>query len=106
MEEKMNQNKTIITLTIIAAVIMIALPTILKIYNHHEARLYEVATKKIIESAEECYRNQICKDHEITIRELKNTGYLETDIVNPKTKTFFDENIILEEHNLTVTFKE
>lgn len=106
MEERMNQNKPIVILTSIAAVLIITLPTIFKIYNRHQERLYEVATKKITESAEDCFRAQVCSGHEITIGELKNTGYLETDIVNPKTKTYFDESTVLQEENLIVTIKE
>lgn len=101
MEKTMNKNKAIISLTIIASILIITLPTIIKIYHNHEERLYLVATKKIIESAKNCYYDQICHSNTITVQELKNTGYLETDIVNPKTKTYFSETTTIKLENET-----
>lgn len=102
----MNKNITIIFLTGIASILIIGLPTVLKIHNAHEERLYEVATKKIIESAELCYREQICIKEEMTLKELQATGYLEENIINPKTKTYFDENLKLIEENFQVKMEE
>lgn len=106
MVKKMNKNKSIITLTLIAAVIIIALPTTIKIYINHENKLYEVATKKIIESAEDCFKEGICKNHKTTIKELKEKGYLKENIVNPKSKTYFEDEIVLVEENFKVSFQK
>lgn len=101
----MNEKKAVLFLTMIATIVIVVLPTIFQIYQRHVERLYEVALREVLESAEECYRNQVCTKHEMTILELKNTGYLKSDIVNPKTKTYFDENLILVEENFQVTLK-
>lgn len=91
----MNKNKTVFLLTVIASLLIIALPTIIKIYQGHQARLYEVATKKILESAEECFRDQICTGNKVTVLELKEAGYLKGDVVNPKTRTYFEDSMVL-----------
>lgn len=100
----MNRNKLIISLTILASLLMIALPTILKIYERHEERLLLVSEKKIIESAENCFRTSSCQNHQTTIKELKEKGFLEENIVNPKTKTYYDDNTTLIEEHFSVSF--
>lgn len=102
----MSKNKFVLLLTVIAIILIVALPTIFKIYQRHEARMYEVASRKILEKAEECYRDQICQNKTMTIEELKKTGYLKTDVVNPRTKTYFDLNLVMQEENFKVTFIE
>lgn len=101
MVNPMNQNKTIVTLTLIGALFIIILPTILSIYKNHENRLELVATKKITESAETCRNDNVCKKEKITIEELKQTGYLKEDVVNPKTKEYFSGTtyVIFENNN-------
>lgn len=106
MVKNMSKNKSIITLTIIAALIIIALPTTIKIHINHENKLYEVAAKKIMESAEDCFKDGICKNHKTTIKELKEKGYLKENIVNPKSKTYFEDEIVLIEENFEVTFQK
>lgn len=104
MVKNMNKNKIILFLTFIGAILIIVLPTTIKIYQNHMERLYEVATKKILESAEECYQKQICTEPKITIGDLKEKGFLKEDVVNPKTKQVFDDSMFLEEKNFKVTF--
>jgi len=91
----MSKNKTVLLLTIIASLLIITLPTILQIYQNHNNRLLQVATKKILESAESCFYDDVCQGNEITIGDLRDNGYLESDVVNPKTKKYFAEDTLL-----------
>lgn len=100
----MNKNKTILLFTVFVSVLFITVPTIWKIYQNHANRLYEVATKKIIESAENCFFDDICHGTQITIGVLKKTGYLKADVVNPKTKTYFEDSLVLIYENFQVRF--
>ena len=56
-----------------------------------------VATKAIIEGAESCYYDNVCKE-EITLGELITLGYAK-DTVNPKTNLYYshDSKIIKKE---------
>lgn len=102
----MDKNKTILFLTTIAAILIIAFPTIYKIYQGHEEREYEVATKKILEGASLCYQEQVCTKSEMTLKEFQEAGYVDPSIVNPRTQTYFDEQLILVEENFSVTFQK
>lgn len=98
------KNKLILLLTVIGALLIIALPTIFKIYQGYESRSYEVAARIILESASDCYRDGVCTKEQMTIGDLKKTGYLKEDVINPRTKTYFDESLILVERNFEVSF--
>ena len=100
----MNKNKTIILFTVLVAILFITVPTIWNIYQNHSNRLYEVATKKILESAENCFYDDVCKGNQITIGALKKNGYLTSDVVNPKTRTYFDDSLTLIHENFQVRF--
>ncbi len=104
MENIMNRNKMVLQLTVIGAVLIIALPTLIKIYEGHQNRLYEVATKQIKESALACFQNFDC-ENSITLGDLKEKGYLGMDVVNPKTKTYFPDDLIIVNNHYTVSFQ-
>lgn len=101
----MSQNKIVFWITILASLVIIALPTTLKIVEHHQEKLYLVATKKIFESALDCFYEDVCSE-DITIGELKNSGYLKEDVVNPKTKMFFSNDLVLVYENNQFQFKK
>lgn len=90
----MNNWKTTFWLTVLASLLIIGLPTILRITKNHEERLYLVATKKIFESAEACFYDDVCQTDVMSLGELKQKGYIE-DVINPQTKTYFDDNLLL-----------
>lgn len=102
----MSRNKIIFWLTLFAAILILALPTFLNIIKNHQDRLYQVATKKIIESAESCFYDDVCEGTTITIGELKKKGYLKEDVVNPKTKMYFEESVELILDNFHVQLKK
>jgi len=89
-----NKNKTILSITICTAILMIFVPTIIKISKNHQEKLMIVATKKLIESAERCYYDGVCVMNQMTLGQLKNTGYLTGDVVNPETKTYFENDLL------------
>ncbi len=101
----MSNVKASFWLTVLASLVIIGLPTILKITKNHEERMYLVATKKIIESAETCFYNDECLQDEITIGELKQKGYL-LDVINPQTKTYFEDDLVLIWENNHVSIKK
>lgn len=105
MVKKMNKNKIIAILTVIAAILIVALPTLFKIYWGYEERTFLVASKKVLESASDCYRASDCHG-EVTIKELRSKGYLVEPVINPRTKTYFDESIVLVATDYEVTFLE
>ena len=101
----MNKNKIIAILTVIAAILIVALPTLFKIYWGYEERTFLVASNKVLESASDCYRASDCHG-EVTIKELRSKGYLVEPVINPRTKTYFDESIVLVAKDYEVTFLE
>ena len=78
-------------LTIIL-VILVVIAGFKNLNNHHEKE-YLVVNNKILESARQCYLKEECSG-EITLKELYDKGYLETQI-DPLTKENMDENICL-----------
>lgn len=91
----MSKNKVILWMTIFGSILIIALPTVLKIYKNHQDRLYQVATKKITETALDCFHDDVCEEPAVTLSELKKNGYLEFDVVDPETKTYFPDDVVL-----------
>ncbi|MCI8575722.1 MAG: hypothetical protein HFI09_04555 [Bacilli bacterium] len=100
----MSSFKTTFWLTVLATILIIGLPTILKITKNHEERMYLVATKKILESAEACFYDDVCQDSMISLGDLKQKGYLD-DVIDPQTKTYFEDDLMLVYENYRVSFK-
>ncbi len=87
----MNTNKIIITSSIIIIMMLITIPTVYKVIKDHNSHLYKSTYDKIINSAKNCYYEQICKEDKITLKILYENKYLET-VSNPVTKEIYDEN--------------
>lgn len=83
------KNKVVIYLTIIGIILIIAIPTYLKVNEQHQERLRLVAEKAILESAMECFNESVCSGTEVTIQELQEKGFMKEEIVNPKTKEYY-----------------
>ncbi len=94
MEGKVTKNKLVLSFTILASILMIFVPTVIKIAEDHDEKLMLVATKKLIESAESCYYDGVCTSNQMTLSQLLRTGYLKSNVVNPKTKTYFDDDLL------------
>ncbi len=90
-------NKVMIIFTILLILFFIIGGSILKVIQKNTERKTLVATKAIIEGAESCYYDNVCKE-EITLGELITLGYAK-DTVNPKTNLYYshDSKIIKKE---------
>ena len=87
----MSKNKVIIYTTIVALILIIGIPTIYKVIKNHNAKLYEVTEKRIIEAAKKCWNESKCQTDTITLKELYELDYLEKE-ANPVTKKYYSEN--------------
>jgi hypothetical protein len=81
----MNKNKTIIYVTIIVVILLIGIPSTIKVINNHNEKLKRVVINEIVRYAKDCYYNESCIDDKITLEELYDKTDLEEQI-NPVTK--------------------
>ena len=89
--KKMRLNKISVFLTIIALIIIVVIPTIIKINNNHTEKLYYSVSLKFTESASKCVLDEKCNiNKKILISELYELKYLDKQ-VNPVTKEYFNE---------------
>jgi hypothetical protein len=86
----MNKNKVILYVTIIIIVILIAVPTTLKVIDKHKERLASVVINEIVWAAKDCYYNDSCVNDKITLKELYEKTDLQEEI-NPITKKKYSE---------------
>ncbi len=86
----MNKNKIIIYCTVLFLILLISVPSIVKTIKKHNERLMNVVTKKIVETAKNCYYNESCINNEITLKELYEKTDLE-EMINPLTKKIYNE---------------
>lgn len=85
----MTKNKGVIYITVIALLLIISLPTIYKVINNHNQKLYEVTEKRIIEAAKKCWNESKCEGEEITLNTLYELKYLKRE-ADPVTKKYYD----------------
>lgn len=71
-------------------ILIIAIPSVIKVNKRHNDRLMHVTIAKITQSAEDCYYDKICPANKITLKELYDNNYLE-EIANPITKEYYNE---------------
>ena len=69
---------------------LLIVPPIYTVKKRHEKNLIYATTKKIEETAENCYHQEICQNTKITLRELYDYELLEP-IANPITKEYYNE---------------
>jgi hypothetical protein len=87
----MDKNKVIMYATIVIVILMIAIPSTIKVINTHKERLTSVVVKEIVWKAKDCYYNDSCVDDKITLKELYEKTDLQEEI-NPVTKKKYDED--------------
>ena len=85
----MNKNKIIIYVSCLIIIFMITIPSVLKTIDKHNERLEEVAVRKIIDAAKDCYYNDSCVGSTIMLSELYEKMDLE-EVTNPRTKKMYD----------------
>ena len=86
----MNKNKIIVYFTILFLILLISVPSTFKIIKKHNERLMGVVTKKIIETAKNCYYTESCVNDKIMLKELYEKTDLE-EMINPLTKKIYNE---------------
>lgn len=84
----MNKNRIIIYATLVLAILLIAVPSTIKVVEKHNERLLKNTIKKIEEAAKDCYYNDSCVEEYITLEELYEKTSLEL-LSNPITKKVY-----------------
>ncbi len=92
-------SKIIIGVLIIATISIVFFASYKRIYKDHQEKLVKVLTRKVEEAGKKCFLEKQCSGQEVTIKELKEKGYLKEELVNPLTKEVINEN-------LKVTYKD
>ncbi len=88
----MNNNKIIIFIAIIALILIIGVPTILKVRERHNDALYNALDNQIIEAAKKCVNDNKCKEDEnIYLKDLYKNKYLKK-LVDPITDEYIKES--------------
>ncbi|MBE6155199.1 MAG: hypothetical protein E7164_00375 [Firmicutes bacterium] len=100
----MNINKIVIYLTIISIVIIVGCPTFYKVIKENHRRLYLVTNKLIIEEAQRCYNQGVCKTNKVTLKMLYDEKYITEKVIDPVTKIVYDENSYVEIKEKDSTF--
>ncbi len=88
----MISNRTIFLITLLAIVMIITVPTIIRINDTHTERLLKVETLKIKEKALLCEVKGECKEEKITLKYLIDNKYL-TRGIDPRTKEYFKDDV-------------
>lgn len=99
------KSKIILILFIIVIIFVVLFASYRRIYKEHEAKLIKVTTNKVVEAGKKCYLDNKCKGNSVTIKELKELGYLEKDIINPLTKELLNEDLVVTYKNKECSFK-
>ena len=86
-------------MTIIALLLILGIPTMLKLKEEQDKNIELVITNKIKDSANRCWNTDNCINNKVYIKELYNMGFLK-QIVNPKTKEYIsEESYAIKENN-------
>ena len=93
-------NKTAILITILIIVFSSIALTLWKVSNRHLERTVLVVQKRIIESALDCFNDDVCLNDKVTLGELIKKGYLSKEI-NPVTKTYYSNESYVTKKELT-----
>ena len=101
----MNRNKVIIYITIVALVLIILIPTTMKIVKKHNNRMISVTHKRIEEATRECYLDGKCMDEKTTLKKLYENDYLKKES-DPITKEYYNEESYVERKGKTFNFVE
>ncbi len=88
----MNNNKIVIFIFIISLILIICVPTILKVSERHKDALYTALENKIIEATKKCINENKCSETEnVSLKKLYNYNYLEK-LTDPITNEYIKES--------------
>lgn len=84
---------------IIVAILIILIPTTLKIIKTNRDRLHLVTNKRIIEAYQSCVKRYVCDDEKTTLNYLMENGFLQKEI-NPVTKEYYNlDSYVIKDNN-------
>lgn len=99
----MNTNKVITISSVVIIILLIAVPTIYKVYTKYQKDLYDTVEKKIIEATKKCYYANECVEEKITLQFLYDHNYLEK-VSDPVTKEYYNTESYIEIKDNTFKF--
>ncbi len=91
-------NKKWIYTTTLLLILLIAIPSTYKVVHRHNERMLRNVTKKIEETAKDCYYNNSCIEDKITLGEIYEKTGLQT-MSNPITKKVYSEESYVDVNN-------
>ena len=77
--------KNINLILILIIISLVIFPTLFYVKKEHNANLWNVVYKSVVEAADRCKNESGCKEDTVTVGYLIERGYLDT-VVNPITK--------------------
>lgn len=83
--------KNVLLFTFVSLIIIIVICTIVGIESDKKEKTYENVVKEIIDAADKCTIDKKCVNDKILLKDLYDKNYIETKVVNPKTKKLFNE---------------
>lgn len=103
----MKNNNFISLIAIIAILLIIIVPSILKVSDNHKQKLYDSKISQVKEKAILCILEKKCINEKIYLKDLYEYGYIKDKVVNPITKEYFNEDesyLIKKNKNFKVYF--
>ena len=89
---KMKNNNPVIIISITTLILIILIPTLLKVSYNHKQKIYDSEIAKIKEKATICILEKKCVNEKIYLKDLVEYGYIKKRIVNPLTNEYFNED--------------
>ncbi len=77
--------KNINLILILIIISLVIFPTLFYVKKEHNANLWKVVNKRVVEAADRFKNGSGCKENTVTVGYLIERGYLDT-VVNPITK--------------------
>ena len=95
--------KKSILITVIVTIIMIIIPSGFIVIEKHNDESIKVIHKYIEEAALKCYKEDVCKDSNVTLKTLYDLKYI-SKVADPITKKYYNENDYVIIDNLVANF--
>ncbi len=89
--------------TILLSIAILSIYTFYKVNTNHLNLVMKVTEKRIIEAAQNCIWDDVCKSYPVTLDTLIKKGYLEEE-VNPKTKIYYSHDSYIEKKENILVF--
>ncbi len=97
-------NRFIIYVTIIALILILGIPTYLKVNNKYKERVILTLENKIKVKAIQCWNEKKCTNNIVYLKDLYNLDYLDT-LTNPITKKAVNSSSYVEKKDDKIIVK-